>query len=744
VLLPGGLDNNSTTLIQELSLQDNGGAPSFNGLSVGSTFITSTGANDPSVRAFDAYYAQANVFNPATGYGVIAPNVDNRGLAIVDFFGPDRFFFPSFTRSLTDNGIRVDGGRGGDAVVGNAGAGGSVGTTLTATADGGPNGSIRIVIPSTFGGAVVLAGGDGGNGFGAGGNGGDAKGISVRGAGANAVLFGGDGGNGVSGDGGRGGNLRDFTIVNGSNFAAGNGGTGFRGGAGGSIIGNTAGFFDTVSFSVTTLAGFGGTGALGGGAGGSITNFNAIFAGVQGGGGSLQYTSGAGGSAAAGAGGNGGGILNSSPNSGENNLSGVLLLLTGAGGDGLTGGDGGAITNFVNQPTIASAVPTILSATTGNGGVGVVNRGGVGGEITNFQSNAIGFAGSAGTGLVRLIAGEGGASYGNVGGVGGNIVNSTSQAISTQIVAAAGVGGAGLTAGGNGGSVTNAVINSAAQNFGKVLVVAGAGGDASSLLPEDVQLAGSPADLAHTVLAFGGASGQGGNGGNITNFTQPVSVQTAVDLIAGNGGSTVSYGNSLNTTSGVGKGGSVVGANLAGSVGASSRDLTTGINPPIRSYTDIDNNGVEDISIAQFVSDFLLNGGLLNNTVGNVGIVAGISGRVLNNQPPRDGVNGSVQNITASSIMSIVAGSVDRVAPVQTVSGLQIRGLEGVLGADKSLGVNAIPNNRVEYFNEVGAIVSNLQPGFRLIDGAIYAQNIIQPAVPPLIQGPRVFVTAQG
>ena len=30
-----------------------------------------------------------------------------------------------------------------------------------------------------------------------------------------------------------------------------------------------------------------------------------------------------------------------------------------------------------------------------------------------------------------------------------------------------------------------------------------------------------------------------GDGGNITNITQPVSTQTAVDLIAGNGGSTV-------------------------------------------------------------------------------------------------------------------------------------------------------------------------------------------------------------
>ena len=433
---------------------------------------------------------------------------------------------------------------------------------------------------------------------------------------------------------------------------------------------------------------------------------------------------------------------------------------TGKGGNGLQGGAGGEITNFVNQPTNSQAIPSQLNVVTGAGGIGINGAGGAGGTITNFRSNSLGLDPVTGLAdLVRVVSGQGGASYAGIGGAGGNIIGSTAQAVSSPIAIIAGAGGAGLTQGGDGGTVRDSTFNSASQTLGKVLIVAGAGGDASAALPSDIFIPGDgdTTDLAHAILAFGGNSGVGGNGGNITNIVQPISVQTSVDLIAGNGGSTLNTGNSVTATSNVGMGGSVVNVNLAGNAGNPTTVRTaSNANQPIRSYTDTNGDGVDDETMQQFV-DTQLTGtvdilgftpvtGYDRDTFfapGNVGIVAGVAGRVAGNQPPRDGVNGSVQNIAASSFMSIIAGSVNNIAPVTTVSGLTLKSPDGVLGADKSLPGSATaggPNNLLDYYDQNGNVVhSPVQPGFRLIDGAIYALNIVQPATPPNIAGPRVF-----
>lgn len=776
--------------IREVSLEAGGdGQPDFyaggTGVAGARQFFSFGGSADDTVTGSDAFYPVVGIRGnpafplldrPVSGYGLVETNTANAANADVDIFTNTTFFF----FDETNNGLFFFAGNGGNSTSGAAGNGGVIGTGLNTGAAGAVAGSIQFVFPAyeAYGGRVSFAGGNGGAGFLGGGIGGDVTGVTTRygivpQASGNVELHGGLGGNGISGDGGRGGDLASFSLLLGSVLTAGDAGSGLHGGRGGSIFGNKTGILYDVSTpgSVTAIAGLGGLGALGGGAGGSIADFNVIYQNALFGGGGLTYLAGAGGNGVAGFGGNGGSITDSSPDPNNNGLSLALTLSTGAGGNGLAGGAGGAITNFFNRPTDPTAVPFTMTILTGGGGIGVVNAGGAGGTINNFASNALGLTRSiAGTpDLVRLIAGAGGASYGSVGGAGGSILDVTAQAVSSPIAVTAGAGGAGLTFGGNGGSVggTASTINSASQTLGKVLIVAGAGGDASSVALGDVVVPNDNdiTNLAHALLALGGVSGTGGNGGNITNVTQPISVQTAVDLIAGNGGSTINYGNSISGTSGVGLGGSVVNLNLAGTVGNSVRNATTGVNPAIRSYTDVGGDGVENISLDQYtqslggtVVPFTTADGLTFQSLapfvpaanfdpnlfaqGNVGIVAGVAGRVQGGAPPRNGVNGSVQSISASSFMSIVAGSVDNVARVANVANLTIKNIDGVLGADKSLPdlpPFGGPNNQVEYFDANGRVVSNLEPGFRLIDGAIFAQSITPSAQPPGIAGPRVF-----
>lgn len=769
--------------IHEISLPDfyaNG-----KGVAGARQFVSFGNSADDAVNGMDAFYpvlgikgnpAFPLIARPVSGYGLLETNTAAVANADIDIFTDLTEFF----QYETNNGVFFFAGNGGNSTAGVAGNGGVIGTGLSTGAGGVPAGSIQFVFPSylAYLGNITFNGGNGGAGFLGGGIGGDATGITTR-AGDGGIssgsveLHGGRGGNGISGDGGRGGDLSSFSLLLGELLVAGDAGTGLHGGRGGSVLGNRSGIFYDVSTpgSVTAVAGIGGLGALGGGTGGSISNFDVVYEDALVRGGGLTYVSGAGGSAVAGSGGNGGSITDSSPDAGTNGLSLTLTLSTGAGGNGLAGGAGGSITNFLNRPTDPTDIPYMMTILTGRGGIGVVNAGGAGGSISNFQSNALGLTlpigGSAD--LVRVLAGDGGASYGSIGGVGGSILDITAQAVSSPIVVTAGAGGSGLTFGGDGGSIggTASTINSASQTLGKVLIVAGAGGDASSVAMGDVVVPNDNnlTDLAHALLAIGGVSGTGGNGGNIINVTQPISVQTAVDLIAGNGGSTLNYGNSISATSGVGMGGSISNVNLAGTVGNSVRNPTTGINPAIRSYTDAGGDGIEDMTLDQYtqslggtVVPIMTVGGVSLPTAlpfvpmanfdpnlfsqGNVGIVAGIAGRVQGGAPPRNGVNGSVQNIAASSFMSIVAGSVDNVARVATLSGLTIKNTDGVLGADKSLPdlpPFGGPNNQVEYFDSTGRVVSNLEIGDRLIDGAIFAQNIIPSAMPPGIAGPRVF-----
>lgn len=736
---------------------------------LGSTVQLNTRGGDATVVSFDLYRTLSgqNQRDSDVGFQALSASKGNAANDFLDFSFRGGFV-RSTDLSLTANGVEIRGGDGGSALgFGNGGQGGTIGGTLSVTGAS-PTGSVTVVLPAyvAYTGEVTLRAGDGGAGFTGAGNGGDIVGAAVRYAAgvtvltSDAQLIAGTGGFATGGTGGRGGDISQIAVASGSFFRAGTGGGGLNGNRGGNITGNTLGIPDTTDSTVTALAGDGGVGRVNGGFGGSVTNFRGQFLNIIGGtGGLLNYVAGDGGAGGGGTGGAGGDLLNDSPDRAQNALSGPILLTAGAGGAGLTGGRGGNVDSFVNAPSTQSALPTSVTALGGNGGTGVTGFGGIGGSIRNVNVAATGSVSGTNAntflvGLNKAIAGAGGASFGLDGGAGGSITASTITSTTQPFAASSGAGGAGLLSGGLGGTLNTTAFNSAgtAQRSGKVLVIAGAGGDASAVdvndvsLPSDPLIPGRAPSLARQTLAVGGQSGVGGDGGSIIGFTQRLSIQVNVDLVAGNGGS-IRYGNSITPTGNVGRGGSITNAEIAGDVGSIGVEAVSNVSPPIRAYNDVDGNGTVDESLAQFVANTLrpqgtllvsFNDGSLSTAngipvaVGNVGIVAGIAGRVaaVNGvaQPALGTPNGAVTNVTARNVMSIVAGSVDSVAPVDNVANLRVTSGERIFGADKSPTTPGLPGFRptgtgdtvVQYLDLTGRVVNDLQPGDRLIDGAIY------------------------
>jgi hypothetical protein len=553
----------------------------------------------------------------------------------------------------------------------------------------------------------------------------------VKTGGGGIDFVAGDAGSGLTGTGGAGGTLAGNSAVFGSLFQAGKGGLGYIGGKGGSVLGNNGvGGWSTEEGYVYAYAGNGGAGIARGGDGGTVSDFVAhVTQWIGTPAGELYYTGGKGGSAVAGTGGAGGSVVNCSPYSEDNNLAGPIVLIAGIGGDGLTGGAGGNVTNFTNQSTIVTP-PTVVSVLAGNGGAGVVGSGGRGGSVSALT------AGGTGIGSVsdetsealyvqqfnRIIAGDGGISYGSAGGVGGSLSNILTTANSSATALAAGAGGIGLKRGGDGGSILSVTADSAASVGAKVIAIAGVGGDAYAALYTASQVGNigdNPAILS--LRAFGGVNGVGGNGGSITTFSQPKTVNCAVDLIAGNGGSTVNYGWAGDSKTNVGKGGSITGVTLVGEAGRVDSTVA------IKSY---------DTDVVQSILRSDLPTTQLDDTVGNVGVIVGAAGRVKGDLPggDADAKSGSVTNFTAKSIMSMVAGSVDRIAAINTISNINLTDPAGVLGAFKSvpdysalLPVGMVHDaNHPAYFSgedQTGSLGASALPGGSLWDGVVFAQN---------------------
>ena len=729
--------------------------PAANPGNPGAAFLNSwtsfvAGAPDGNSVAFDTFLPvvgdQANV-----SYFTVIP--DSRG---TDQFGRHyeevtgdfeltlvSEFYPPYWIDISEHYVQIEAGNGGNALIGKGGVGGFLGGSLSL---GGVDvqGELSIFLPenAAYSGFVDIRSGKGGNGFSDGGAGGIISGTSVRYTNdfnlkhTEASLHAGDGGFGVGGKGGNGGSLRSNSIESGILFEAGNGGRGRFGGNGGEIIGHGfAGIYDSRELTQQLVAGKGGNGVKAGGNGGDIRDFhgdyNLFLPGTVGG--LSTNIAGDGGNAISGPGGRGGSVINDSPLTDGNRLGGDILLQGGRGGTGLKGGDGGDVTTYLFKPSVTDN-PAVLSVLAGDGGRGISGNGGHGGMIDRVTIPSKGTPNALSIPATpyaynRFLAGNGGSSAGKVGGEGGIVNNVQSTNTDGPFVVGAGAGGKGLTIGGIGGSVTATTITVGGESLAKALIIAGAGGSATAFIanPGDAGIKNQAAK------AFGGQIGVGGLGGSIDGFTQNGAIAARIDLIAGDGGSTLNYGGVADSGIPVGVGGSIRNISLAGSIG----NVISSI--PIKSYNDV----IHSESVADFVNRNLrdtVTPGSFTDDVGLVGLVVGAAGRLKETQfgyddannanfrsnPAFRGINGDAMNISARNIMSMVAGSVERIAAIQTISGITVVA-NGALGVDKT-------NDSAPYRDRDGNSVPEPVLDGRLVDGAIiYKGSIGAPPNSPFV-----------
>lgn len=664
-----------------------------------------SGGPNASVIVFDAFREKVAIGSKPSGLAYADPSVDDYNNSLIGTTGTtaiDLFHIGVYSFELSA-------GDGGNSIIGNGGAGGSFTKTT-------------LVLSQNMRSEIYLTAGDGGNGGANGGNGGALNGLNVSYAAgivvltSNVYFTAGDGGNGLAA-GGKGGSISNFNTQTGRLFSAGNGGSGKIGGDGGSVLGKgSLTNPDNQDIHVRVYGGDGGQGITVGGKGGSITNFYNEYLAIRGEGGLLDYRGGNGGSAVAGRGGDGGSVLNSNPARGvgiDNYLGGDVALIGGAGGNGLTGGNGGSVKNFHNNTTNGSG-PTAVSVIAGDGGTGIVGNGGIGGSIDDVEITGSGKSSNIfyifqGQNFNRFIAGNGGDSFGSIGGNGGTISSLNVTSTGASIAIASGAGGDGLTKGGLGGNLISTIAAASPLVSGKILAIAGAGGDAFAFTAASIST--SP-DLADLTRAYGGTSGFGGNGGSISGFTQGGVINISTDLIAGDGGATRNYGTAADSKFNVGKGGSISNISLAGTAGSTDPSVQ------ILSYTD------PGESNQQFVDSVLLGdpAAVIDNTLGNVGVIVGIAGSVANGNPSTSNLNGSVAGFKASSIMSMIAGSVDRISSILSVSGLQISA-GGVLGAAKDFPGHLTGPTYYSGPNHTGSLVSSPNIGGSLVDGAIVTKE---------------------
>ena len=754
--------------------------------------ITVNGSGLP-VVAFDTFYpivpSVLDPYAPPINVNYITASATIDPLALHDEWSVGDL--PSggladFT-DISQHFIKIRAADGGKSLAGRGGAGGFLGGQLGAGTTA-PVGSLNILLPANiaYSGEVQLNAGHGGNGFSDGGAGGSITGTSVRyvpTAGTRhtqAALYAGDGGFGVGGVGGAGGNLADNSIESGIFFAAGNGGRGRIGGNGGQIVGNgQAGVYDTRELYQSLFAGKGGNGVLAGGAGGDIRDFHGDFGltVVDTVAGALIYVPGGGGNAISGPGGKGGSITNSSPMSDTSLLGGDIFMQGGKGGSGLSGGDGGGISQFFYKPSVADNA-AVLSVVAGNGGKGVSGNGGHGGDLTTINIPSKGTPNQLDSPFThpptplddpflvlptrptpftynRFLAGNGGDSSGATGGSGGSVAQIETLNSDGPFFIGAGKGGKGLGLGGAGGSITATNLSVGGASLAKALLVAGAGGDATAFIanPNDSSV------KFQAEKAFGGLIGVGGQGGSIDGFVQNGAIEARVDLIGGDGGSTLNYGTAADSGVPVGIGGSVKNISIAGNIGNIDRHIQ------IKSYNKI--LGLNNESVADFVDKAVRNpliAGSFSDTDGLVGIVAGAAGRLKSQQfgylfgedpatpgldqyvpnlksvPAFRGIAGDALNISARNIMSMVAGSVDRIASIQTIGNITVVA-NGALGIAKDNAtqnpvttISVDPNVPENYYDRNGKPITEPVLDGLLVDGAIiYKTSIGAPPNSPFV-----------
>lgn len=493
-----------------------------------------------------------------------------------------------------------------------------------------------------------------------GGNGGNVTGVTVRNADLSAFFdinqtgLAGDGGDSKSGAGGVGGSVSnivvndlDTTAIGPGPFvaneatlriSAGDGGrggdlapAGGAGGAGGSIKGNNV--ITGTHISLIATAGNGGGALLkgAGGAGGSILNLafisEVVANDVHGGAAAstATLTAGSGGAGfGIGAGGRGGTL-----NTGEVLVDGAIITTAGSGGAGGTQGGAGSGGSILTAAFRSNQQSVTVSA--GDAGATGV-KAGKGGSVTGtnvFAASAIaissgdGTAGGAGgdinsVGVANAAQSDGplqtlsitagnGSGLNGVAGNGGSILNVDGYIATTGLTAlTAGTGGAGTTRAANGGSITNVNFLGGGSATAEVRIVAGSATDSAT-------------------VAKGGAGGNVrgiGLGLKSPQVADPLSIDpNAVirHIAAGNGGA-------ANPATGTG--------GLGGSV------------------TDVRAN--HDIGVRSGVGfGFSTMGGIFAGSGGDAG---------------KDGLPGSVTDISADAIASIVAGRPEAGSAITSVN----------------------------------------------------------------------------
>jgi hypothetical protein len=190
----------------------------------------------------------------------------------------------------------------------------------------------------------------------------------------------------------------------------------------------------------------------------------------------------------------------------------------------------------------------------------------------------------------------------------------------------------------------------------------------------------------------------GGNGGSLSGIRSGPNSQAHYNLIGGDGGDTITYGTPGDPKTFVGRGGSISVVRIDGDIGN-----ITGDNPntaandavAIKSYNDMINGETfqEWVDAKMRLPDDPFFPVSLTDLDGNVGIVVGAAGRnkaaaldpnqptEFRSQPATGGKSGDLVDVIAKNLLSAVAGSVQRIAAINIVKGLQVS--PGVIGAEK-------------------------------------------------------------
>jgi hypothetical protein len=512
------------------------------------------------------------------------------------------------------NDSTLTAGRGGDGTVGAKASGGG-GGAINGFTGGNPESGQASVYTGTI---TATAGVGGDSEFANAGNGGSISTIKVEDRSNHVVSLiftAGTGGNSINASGGAGGGLSNFIFTGGVlGMSSGNGGNSTggsakgTGGAGGTISGINAEII--ANGYMTIRAGNGGYGVgVGGGAGGAVSNA------------SLK--------------------LNPTDASPADDTLGVTIL-SGIGGNGTKGGNGGQITgvscvgvydNPANDGFVTVIDSIAMRFVSGKGGNGSAADGGAGGAIS-FSKSLLGLSqidpDSTRSDFLptdealRITSGAGGAGI-TKGGAGGsvsgvkaaNVKNSLGDSIPTNLLSGAeivtGAGGSATTGdAGVGGSITSAKLTVERQGTdltGNIHISTGGGGTSTSgkggaggaILNSDFTSGNGSNDDGYGLLlqtgnggAGGLAGGAGGSLGNLTVSTTSTGL-TGTDatiygtvLLTGNGGNGTGLAKSIGGT-----GGSITGItqlknvysviNLlqAGSGGNSSADAAGGIGGSI-------------------------------------------------------------------------------------------------------------------------------------------------------------------